>query len=430
MCVVRQHYVPRDSRVARATTALLEAGFEVDVLCLRAPGEAARERHGRLRIRRLPMRHHPDAGPLGYLAEYGAFLVAATVLVALAHPVRRYRVVQIHSVPDVLVLAGFLPRLFGAKVLLDLQECMPEFFATKFGAGPRHPVVTLLARLEQAAILLADHVITPTDQMRRTFLRRGADADRITTIMDGSDPAVFVPAPRGAPDAERFTLISHGTVEEHYGLDTVVRAVALLRDRVPGLQLEIVGDGPALPALRRLADELGVGGLVRCSGGFVPLPELVESLARADVGVLAVRRDPFRDVALPGKIFDFVAMGLPVVASRTRSMEETFGSAVESFESGDPEDLARAVLALHRDPERGARLVARARDRAAPLDWKHQRDRYVATVLDLVEGRPVGRYRAHAASAPLAASPGRPCSASGGSAPSPDGPSEEPRASS
>ncbi len=423
MCVVRQHYVPRDSRVARAVHALVARGFDVDVLCLRAPGEPVRERHGRVRIHRLPLRHHPEAGTLGYVAEYTAFLVAATVLVALAHGVRRYRVVQIHSVPDVLVLAGFVPRLLGARVLLDLQECMPEFFATKFGGGSRHPVVVLLARLEQAAILLADHVITPTDQMRAVFLRRGADADRITTVMDGADPAVFaVPRPRTTLEDDRFTLVSHGTIEEHYGLDTVLRAVALLRDRVPGLHLELYGDGPALSGLRRLADELGVADLVSFSGGFVPMPDLVDALARADVGVLAVRRDPFRDVALPGKIFDFVVMGVPVVASRTRSMQETFGDAVESFESGDAEDLARAVLALHRSPDRRAALVARARERAEPLAWDRQRDRYLATVVDLVEGRPVGRYRARAACRRLAPCTAlRPGSSSRGTLPEPRG---------
>ena len=99
---------------------------------------------------------------------------------------------QIHSLPDVLVLAGLLPRLLGARVLLDLQECMPEFFATKFGVRPTHPVVRLLERLEQGAIALADHVITPTDQMRATFIGRGAAPERITTVMDGADPAVFV----------------------------------------------------------------------------------------------------------------------------------------------------------------------------------------------------------------------------------------------
>ncbi|NMO90388.1 glycosyltransferase [Actinomycetospora sp. TBRC 11914] len=391
VCVVRQHYVPRDTRVARAVGALTEAGFAVDVVCLRAPGEPAREELGLLRMHRLPLRHRQGGGALGYAVEYAAFLVAATAVVAARHLVARYRLVQIHSLPDVLVLAGLVPRLLGARVLLDLQECMPEFFATKFGVGPTHPVVRLLERLEQRAITLADHAVTPTDQMRAVFVARGADPQRITTIMDGADPSVFV-RPAGArplPGDRHFTLVSHGTVAEHYGLDTVLRAVALLREEIPELRLEVYGDGPDLPRLRALADTLELGDAVRFSGRFVPEAELVDALGRADLGVLAVRRDPFRDVALPGKIFDFIAMGLPVVASRTRSMAETFGDGVELFTSDDPADLARAVRALHHDPARRAELVAAAHARSRPLRWERQRLRYLAVVADLLAGREV-----------------------------------------
>ncbi|MCD2195814.1 glycosyltransferase [Actinomycetospora endophytica] len=384
-CVVRQHYVPRDSRVARAAQALAEDGFDVDVICLRAPGEPAREQLGAVRIRRVPLRHRQGGGAAGYAVEYAAFLVAATILVAARHLRRRYRLVQIHSLPDVLVLAGLLPRALGARVLLDLQECMPEFFATKFGVGPTHPVVRLLEVLEQRAIAVADHAITPTEQMRETFVGRGADPARVTTVMDGADPGVFVPpAERETAGTGTFTLISHGTVEEHYGLDTVLRSVARLRGRIPGLRLEVYGDGSDLPRLRHLAENLDIVGLVAFSGRFVPMPDLVAALGRADIGVLAVRPDPFRDVALPGKVFDFVAMGLPVVSSRTRSMQETFGDSVALFAADDPDDLAQVLLALHRDPARRAALVAAARATSEPLRWEHQRRRYLATVAELL----------------------------------------------
>ena len=189
---------------------------------------------------------------------------------------------------------------------------------------------------------------------------------------------------RTAPaPVERFTVVCHGTVEEHYGLDTVVRAVGLLRAEIPGLRFEVVGAGSDLPRLHRLVDELDVGDHVRFSDGFLPLDELVDVLAGADVGVVAMVRDPFRDVALPGKVFDFVAMGLPVVASRTRSMEETFGpDAVELFTSGDPEDLARALRRLHGDPGRRADLADAAARVVEPLRWERQR----ATYLGVVDG--------------------------------------------
>jgi glycosyltransferase involved in cell wall biosynthesis len=382
VAVVRQHYVPQDSRVARAVDALAAAGAEVDVWCLREPGQPRRERHGRVTVRRLPLQHRRGS-KLGYLVEYGSFFVLATVVLTLAQVWRRYRVIEVHSLPDALVFAAAPARLLGARVLLDLQECMPEFFATKFGAGADHPAVGVLSAVEQRAIAFADRVITPTDQMRAVFVGRGASPGRITTVMDGADPAVFVPPQHTGTDetGERFTVICHGTVEEHYGLDTVVRAVDLLRAEIPGLCFRVIGAGSDLPRLHRLVDDLDLGDHVRFSDGFLPLDELVAALADADVGVVAMVRDPFRDVALPGKVFDFVAMRLPVVASRTRSMEETFGpDAVELFTSGDPEDLARALRRVHADPARRAAMAEAAARVVEPLRWERQRTTYLDVV--------------------------------------------------
>src|SRR3954451_4428879 len=173
VCVVRQHYVPQDTRGLREVGALAERGYEVDVLCVRKSGEPARERNGLVRIRRLRVPGQRWKGPAGYLVRYGWFFAAATVLLAVGQVRRRYAVVQVNSMPDVLVFAAVVPRLMGARVLLDLHECMPEFFAMKFGVGQRHPALRVLVAGEQASIRFADRVITCTEPMRQTFAARG-----------------------------------------------------------------------------------------------------------------------------------------------------------------------------------------------------------------------------------------------------------------
>ena len=101
-----------------------------------------------------------------------------------------------------------------------------------------------------------------------------------------------------------------------------------------------------------------------------------------------MRRDAFRDVTLPGKIFDFIAMGKPVLSSRTRAVEETFGaSCVELFGSGDAADLARAVRRLAREPERGAQLARRAAEVAVAYQWPRQREIYTGVVGRLLRRR-------------------------------------------
>lgn len=391
ICVLRQHYVPQDTRVAREVTALAASGYEVDVICLRNQGEPGLERDGRVTVRRLPLRHTRTGGIIRYLGEYGSFFAMAACLLAILQVRRRYRLVQVNSLPDALVFAALVPRLLGARLLLDLQECMPEFFATKFGTGLRHPAVRLIAALEQQSIRFADLVITPTEQMRATFVARGADERTIEVVMDGADEEVFHPIdlrPEEQRHDPRFTLICHGTVEERYGLDTVIRAVALLREDIPELQFQIYGDGSYLDQLRRLAKELNVEDRVSFSGCFVPQDRLVQAIAAADVGVVAMKRDPFRDVTLAGKMFDYIAMRKPMVVSRTQSAVTTFGrSCFELFESDDPVDLARAIRSLHADPERRQRFVERAARVADPYRWEEQREVYRRVVEHLLQPR-------------------------------------------
>ena len=375
--LIRQGYYTLDPRVRREVSALSGAGHTVDVICLRRPGEPRRERRGRITVYRLP----PPPG--SYAVRYLLFGAAAGALAFALCARRRWDVVQVNSLPDALVFAAAGPRLLGARVLLDLHEVMPEFYATKFGCGPGHPIVRLLAWLEQASIRFADRTITCTEPMRETFVRRGADPGRVAVVLNGADETVFDPAghlPRPR-EPGRFTLICHGALEERYGLDTLIRAVALIGDGIPGLEARIYGEGAERAALIRLAREAGVAERVQFSPGFVPIEELLAAIADADAGVVAMRRDAFRDLTHCNKMFDFIAMRRPAIVSRTRSVEEYFDeSCFALFEGGDERDLARAIRVLHADASLGERLVRRAAEVGEPYRWIHQRRLYLAAV--------------------------------------------------
>lgn len=393
ICLVRQYYYPLDTRVRREVEALVGAGHQVDVICMRAPGEPASERHGQLRIRRLPM-HHRRGGRLGYIGEYIAFLLLALVVVGARHLWRRYAIVQVNSLPDTLVFAAAIPKFFGARVLLDLHECMPEFFATKFGTGMGHPAVRAVGWAERASIGFADRVITCTEQQREAFIGRGAPPAKIDVILNSADEAIFDAGryPHQGRQPGRFTLICHGSVEERYGLDTAIRAVALLKDEIPELCFQIYGDGAQVPELRRLAHDLGVEQMIYFSGGFVPMDELLTAISHADAGIVAMKRDVFRDLTHCNKMYDFIAMGVPTISSRTRSVEAYFPPAsFLFFEADDAADLARAIRALYDDRELGARLVAEANRVNEAYRWPAQRERYLAIIRRLARRRPVAR---------------------------------------
>jgi glycosyltransferase involved in cell wall biosynthesis len=386
-CIIRQYHYPLDPRVRREAEALEMLGHEVDVICLRRSGEPRRERRGLVTVYRLPLTHR-RGGCLRYLFEYGVFLLAAAALVTTLHLRRRYDLVQVNTMPDVLVFAALGTRLLGARVLLDLHECMPEFFATKFGLDDRHPAVRLVALVEQASIRFADRCFTCTEQMREAFVARGAQRDKVAIVLNAADESLFdrtsyPPAPR---DPERLGLICHGSVERLYGLDTVIRAVALLRPELPNLTLKIYGEGTMLEELRELTAELDLGDAVYISGKFVPIEELLSAISAADAGVVAMRRDAFRDLVHCHKMYDFIAMGKPVICSGTRSVEAYFDEGCFQFFTADDEnDLARAIRQLYNDPDLGERMVQRTAEISEPYCWEHQRRVYQAVATELLK---------------------------------------------
>jgi glycosyltransferase involved in cell wall biosynthesis len=261
---------------------------------------------------------------------------------------------------------------------------MPEFVSVKYGLRPAHPVVRLLGFLEQASIRFAHAAITCTEQMRERFVERGATEAKIGVVLLAANEERYRPEPQAprAPKSEHFVLICHGTLEQVFGVDTVIRAVALLKDEIAGLELKVFGDGQFRPALEALASELGVRDRVHFSGGWAPFPELLAALASADAGVVATRRDAFRDLTHTNKMWELIAMRKPAIVSRTRSVEAYFDdSCLQLFEAGDERDLARAIRELHADPDLCERIARRAAEVSEPLRWVHQRKRY----LDLIE---------------------------------------------
>lgn len=383
IAVVRQFYFPLDARVRREVEALLEAGHEVEVFCLARRGERLRERTGALTIWRMPFSHR-RGGAAVYLAEHAAFVIAAGTCLSLRHLRRPFDVVQANSIPDTVVFTALVPRLLGARVVLDLHECMPEFMGTRFGRSPRSLLVRTIAAMEQASIRFAHRAITCTEQMREAFANRGADPSRITVVHNSADEQTFQPRP-GNGRVDGFRLICHGSIEERYGIDTVIRAVALLRDELPDLAFDVYGEGSQRRPLMALARELGVEDRVRFSDGFVSLEELTSAIAGADAGVVAMKRDAFRDLTHCNKMFDFFSMRRPAIVSWTRSVAAYFDDeAVEFFRADDPADLARAIRRLNRDPERRAELVEGAARQNEPYRWARQRDVYLSVVDGIV----------------------------------------------
>lgn len=387
ICIIRHDYFSRCSRVRKEVCALLEEGYKVDVICLRDEGEKPLELWQGVTIYRLPVRH-ARRGMGHYVFEYLNFFAQALLKVGTLHVRKNYSLIQINTMPDFLVFAAFFPRLRGAKVLLDLHELMPELFRARFTHVPLSGVLTrLIAFTERCAVRFAHRTLVAGAACIPILKQRHQDQEFVVVHNVPDEhlfPAVLNPA-SSASHQHMPTLISHGTITEGYGLQVLLAATLLILKEIPNLQVYIVGAGEYLDELRKQANRLGLSETVVFTGR-VHLEAVASHIAQSTIGVIPLLQDGYMELISPNKLFEYVALGKPVLTSDGPGIRAYFDERhVEFFRPGDPEDLARKAIALLQDPQRRAELACRAREVYEIVRWERTKVVYKKTICDLLD---------------------------------------------
>lgn len=387
ICIITHSGYPVEPRARRMAEALVARDYAVDVLCLQLPGQAADELLNGVHVIRLPETRHQGAGALAYIKEYARFFFLAGAELRRRHHRTPYALVQVHNPPDALVFTTWPLKLSRVPVMLDLRELMPELFMSRFALARSSVIVRLLTWLERWACHYADAVLVLHDRHRRIMLDRGIPAGKLTQVMNCPDDRIFDPAqvPPGRPADSQFVVINHGGILQRYGVDLLVQAVAQARGEIPGLRLELYGAGDFRPTIERMVAELGLTSIVHFHGQR-PLEEMPAAIVRADVGVAPMRQDVFTDCGLPTKLLEYVALGVPGIASRTATTADYFDdSMVLLFEPGNAADLADKLVLTHRDPAAARARAAQARRFTDAHNWRAESAAYLALVARLVQ---------------------------------------------
>ena len=380
--VVHAYYPLAEPRVEREALAAQEAGFEVDVVALRATGEPAFEVVDGVNVHRLPMSHRRGAGLTRIMYEYLGFTVAAAAKVLRLSLRDRFDVVHIHAPPDFLIIAALVPRLRGARVVLDIHDPSPHIFESRF----RSAVLASAARraletIERVACAASHMVITVHEPYKRELVRSGVSEDRVTVVMNAVDERLLSDLRRDRShvrDHQAFSLAYHGTITDWYGVELIVDAVSILRERIPGIRAIVLGEGDALPAVTERAVTAGVADRIYFSNRYLPIREALALVSEADCGVIPNHASLLNRFALSSKLFEYVALGLPVVVARLETLGEYFAPGeVTFFTPDDAESLADAILWVHDNPVAVAEKVEAAERRAVAYSWAENRTHLV-----------------------------------------------------
>jgi len=383
---------PADIRVKKETDALINAGFEIFLICLRKKNQAPREVVEGINVIRI------DAGKNNYVLAFWDVVMSITFI----HPrfkkalnklllEEKISIVHVHDLP----LAGTalaLRRQFSIKVIVDLHENYPEALRTWF-KWKKNLIVRLKNKLflnpdrwfkyETKACLEADHVIAVVDEMKSRLAKSsGVDLEKITVITNTEDKNfieqklnkdVYENIPNG------FIITYSGGIGPHRGVDTAIKGMAHLRDKPIYLVIVGFGSPSVMTSLKELATELQLQNVY--FKGYQPFEKFYSYMHLADVNVIPHQSNGHTDNTVPHKLFQGMMAGRPLLVSTCaplkRIIEEYKSGLV--FKADDATDFAAKVETLYSDKQLREKLGANGTTATinGKLNWE-------TTQLDLI----------------------------------------------
>lgn len=371
-----------DNRVRRYAEALAKQGHSVDVISLRREKQEKYNVFNGVRVYRIQERTRDEKNKYSYLFKILNFFIKSSLFICQNHIKNRYDLIHVHSVPDFEVFAALVPKITGAKIILDIHDIVPELYANKFSAAKPSVTFKILLLVEKAAIAFSDHVIISNDIWRNTLISRSVGAQKCTSILNYPDDQLFSFKDRCKSNG-RIVLLYPGTFNHHQGLDIAIKAFAKIRGSVPEAEFHIYGEGPSRARLIKLIGDLSLHDRVFMNDP-VTLDEIVEIMAKADIGVIPKRNDDFGGEAFSTKTLEFMSVGVPIIVSRTKIDQYYFNdSIVKFFEAGSEDDLAKAMIEMIKNKKMRKALSRNALNFVKDFSWKMKKQKYLDLVHNL-----------------------------------------------
>ena len=262
----------------------------------------------------------------------------------------------------------------------------------------------LVARTAERLVLeSSDHVFVVSQALRQYMTELGVSGEKVSVIPNAADPDLFGPLVEPSRIRhtlgwdDRFVIGFVGSMKPWHGVDVLLQAMRMLGGSNSPFRLLLVGSGPELDNLRARSAEMGLTDVVHMSGS-VPHQQVPDYLRAMDVAVAPYAPDA-DEYFSPVKLFEYMAMALPVIAARLGQVSEVIEPERTGwlFRPGDAFELAGLIgrVASERELCRTVGLAARERV-MNEYTWRHNARRVIAVAEDVIATRrPVASGVAH-----------------------------------
>jgi glycosyltransferase involved in cell wall biosynthesis len=381
LIIVENLPVPFDRRVWQEARALRDAGAAVSIICPAGKGfEQRYECLEGIHVYRhsLPLE---AKGALGFLAEYAAALFHETRLAWTILFRHGFDVVHACNPPDLIFLVGLQFKLLGKRFVFDHHDINPELYEAKF--NKRGFFWRLLCLFEWLTFKTANVVISTNDSYRKIAITRGGKRpEDVFVVRSGPDLSRLrlVPSDAALKNGRAFLIGYVGVMGEQEGIDLLLESVRYLviEKGRNDIQFVLVGGGPQLDNLKRLAREMGLDEHVTFTGR-APDELLLKVLSTADVCVNSDRVNAMNDLSTMNKVMEYMALGKPIVQFDVTEGRFSAGEASLYAKPNDPVDFAEKISELLADEAARRRMGEFGRQRIEnELAWQYEVPRLVA----------------------------------------------------
>ncbi len=382
LIIVENLTVPIDRRVWQEATALRDAGYVVSIICPVGGDHTARyELLEGIHVFRHPIPYDAST-PAGYIVEYLSALFWEFVLAWRILFKPGFDVIQACNPPDTIVFIGlFFKLFFRKKFVFDQHDLTPELYPIKFGReGLVHRVLLLLERLTFA---VADVSIATNGTFKKIAVERGGmRPERVFIVQSTPDISRFKrrPADRKLRNGRKQVVGYVGIMAEQDGVDLLLKAMEYLVTQSPArdIQCLIVGSGPQLENLQRLARDLDLDDHVTFTG-YLSGENLLRALSTFDVGVIPDPKNNYNDKVSMNKVFEYMALGIPFVQFDLTENMKISGDVSLYATNNDPVELARKIEDLLDNPSLRKEKADAGMIRLADVaNWAKQEEQLLA----------------------------------------------------
>jgi len=293
---------------------------------------------------------------------------------------------------SVALVAGLLKPIRGFRVIDEANSLVAVEMSQTIGKVLSKP----FAVLQEFAFVTADAIVAVTERLAES-IRASLDGRKLTIlVVPNAGDSEFEPLPKVVArrrlglSEESHVVGFVGNLGPWQGLSLLVKAFAILRDKVPDVELIIVGDGPERKRLASLVTHLGLAGEVRFTG-IVPHSTAMEYVCAFDVGTIPYERSLLYEAVgrSPIKAYEYMVCNCPIVAGSYPQLSEEITTAGCGLivPPDDEAALAEGISALLGDSLRASEIGRAGRDYVvSKRSWSIAAKRIVGLCNELVDG--------------------------------------------